>query len=47
MRKLSAIVIAAAFLGACSKSGVTSNEGETAVPSANWDSITWDQGSWS
>jgi len=45
--KLLAIVIVVSFLGACSKSSVTGNQGSTTAPSANWDSITWDQGSWS
>jgi hypothetical protein len=45
--KLSAVVIAAVFLGACSKATVTNNQGSAAVPSGNWDSLVWDQGSWS
>ena len=40
------VLLAAAFLGACSKSNVE-NGGTSSGSSGNWDSMTWDQGSWS
>jgi len=39
------IVFAAMALGACSKSTTGSNSGTTA-PGSSWDSMVWDQGTW-
>jgi len=44
--KTLALIAIVAMLGACSKGGVGNGDG-TSPASGNWDSLTWDQGSWS
>jgi hypothetical protein len=47
LRKLIWAVLAAFFLGACSKSSNVENGGASTGSSGNWDSMNWDQGNWS
>jgi len=47
LHRLIVAVLVGLLLAACSKSKSSDNTGTSAAPSANWDSIVWDQGNWS
>lgn len=41
------VLFVATLLAACSKSKNSDTTSAPGAPSANWDSIVWDQGNWS
>ena len=47
LNRLLVAILVGLLLAACSKSKSSDTTSAPATPSANWDSMVWDQGNWS